>query len=326
MKSVRAMVATVSIAAVGIVGVAASSNALTAASHSAPMILCAAVSQSVDKAVVGSSVHLKVTMPPYTVTVTGVVQNDGAFQNTIVHPLNVSIVDDGEAVGVSTLLAYSGGGLGGMSVGKDLAHPSTLNAGLCLAKFVGAPQPAVVVPIGGPYTQGNFSSIDIFPLSPDETMLSPLSEDLAVTGCELLITSKGVLIASGDSSFLGRFSDYADSVSPLLLTVPVFGDSTHDVPGRIENVTSDYPSLLKANATSLWAAFVHPSNGVGLYPFGVLAAWVADETRLHAEAAAIAKVDSAVVTKRIRFPNFGISGLKDFNSEIRQFLETQGYS
>jgi hypothetical protein len=226
----------------------------------------------------------------------------------------------------STLLAYSGGGLGVMAVGKEKARPSILDANLCVPRFVGAPQPAVVVPIAGPYTQGNFSSIDIFPLSPDGSILSPLSEDLSISGFELLTTADGVVIESGDTSFDCHFSDCADSAAPPVLTVPSFGSAYTDTAGYIADVTSEYPSLLKADARGLWSAFVQPVNGIGLYPFGILAAWVADEARLHAEDAAIARVNATVIAKHVKFPNFGIPTLTDFDSELRQFLRTHRYS
>src|ERR1700722_8184569 len=118
MKNARSWIAPVSIAIAGVSGAMVSSNAATVKNPSvrSQMVSCATISQSDYKAPVGSVDHLRVAMPPYTAILNGVVENAGAFSNSATHPLSIDIVDGNRAVATSTLLAYSGGGLGVMAV------------------------------------------------------------------------------------------------------------------------------------------------------------------------------------------------------------------
>lgn len=87
-----------------------------------------------------------------------------------------------------------------------------------------------------------------------------------------MVVGKQVLLRSGDDQFSYAFDCYACSAPPIVL------DAVG--PNGLVDVTLQHPSLVAADARSLWKSAQQAAvlNGAG--SFGILPAWVADECAL----------------------------------------------
>ena len=95
-----------------------------------------------------------------------------------------------------------------------------------------------------------------------------------------------VLLETEDGAFAYRFGCYA--CTPMPIRLDAF------VGHRLVDVTAKFPTLVAAEAASLWtgvqsAIATETSDPAGA-PFGEVAAWVADECTLHLGASAWTKI------------------------------------
>ena len=127
-------------------------------------------------------------------------------------------------------------------------------------------------------------------------------------------------ILTNDDRFAYEFAAYAFSVLPVQV-------DRYDH-GRIEDVTSQYPWLVRREAKQLWKLYEQTRRERDADVRGVLAAWLADEYRLGLAAQGWARIEA--VYRRGDLSPPGIDALwpsgRKYLSALRSFLVKTGYA
>lgn len=98
-----------------------------------------------------------------------------------------------------------------------------------------------------------------------------------------VVAGSRVLLRTGDDVFAYAFDCYACSAIPIVL------DSVG--PDGLSDVTLQHPSLVAANAATIWKSAQSSTTEFGAGAFGILPAWVADECALGRGATAWAVIE-----------------------------------
>jgi len=123
------------------------------------------------------------------------------------------------------------------------------------------------------------------------------------------------LLITADTEFFGRFSDDADSVSPVrVMQIGQYG---------LENVTAAWPDFVRTDAAAWLSIWTKPSNRTNPLSRGPLAAWAADECVLGEGGSALRRVAQAA--EREGSGN-GLPRPTEFVAQLKSFLKTQGYT
>jgi hypothetical protein len=126
------------------------------------------------------------------------------------------------------------------------------------------------------------------------------------------------LVVTGDMRFFSVGGSDADSGAPLrVFTVD------H---GRLDNVSTDYPSRIRSDADAAWHQFHHPRHGPYL---GAIATWAADECTLGRQTTAFGTLDRLQVAGRFRrFIALRHHHFKhvSYAAHLERFLRRTGYA
>lgn len=142
------------------------------------------------------------------------------------------------------------------------------------------------------------------------------------------IAGDQVLLRTEDDAFAYTFGCFACTPMPIRL------DALHD--GRLLDVTARYPGRVTREATELWrqvqsqvALERRTSAAQRVAPFGVLAAWVADECVVGHGVSAWSQLrqlnDDGLLSNAIYYRDTLIKPKGTFSSSLRQFLLRHGY-
>jgi hypothetical protein len=137
------------------------------------------------------------------------------------------------------------------------------------------------VPVIYTFSQSKDRYVKVVDMSP-KNYVDPLAFDHN-GGFIPAFTGTHVLLSTGDDKFAYAFDCYACSALPIVL----------DALGAngLVDVTLQYPSLVAANAATLWKSAQTASKQTGAGAFGLLPAWVADECALGRGAAAWSTIE-----------------------------------
>lgn len=127
-------------------------------------------------------------------------------------------------------------------------------------------------------------------------------------------------LLTSDDRFAYAFSAYVFSVLPVQV-------DRYDH-GRIVDVTSQYPWLVRREAKQLWRLYLQTRGEKDADVRGVLAAWLADEYRLGLVSEGWAKIEAAYHRGDLGAPRVDTlwpAGQK-YLSALRSFLEKTGYA
>jgi hypothetical protein len=125
---------------------------------------------------------------------------------------------------------------------------------------------------------------------------------------------------TADDRFAYEFTSFAGSALPVRVL-------RYDH-GRITDVTSDFPWLIRREAASLWAEYLKDRGGADADMRGVLAAWLADEYRLGRAQEGWAQIEAAYRRGELsppRVDSIWPAGRK-YLSALRSFLGRAGYA
>jgi hypothetical protein len=127
------------------------------------------------------------------------------------------------------------------------------------------------------------------------------------------------VVASGDLSFFGQFTDDADSTWPLLVLSAQYG--------KFIDVTGAYPSLAQADAGQQWK-YYKDARKEDRPVQGVLASWAADECSADNGPAAWATMEAlnkaAVLSVQEKTYGIGLTG-GAYLATLRTTLHAHGY-
>jgi subtilisin-like proprotein convertase family protein len=127
-------------------------------------------------------------------------------------------------------------------------------------------------------------------------------------------------LVSADDRFAYAFTYYAASVLPLQIW--------HYDHGSLDDVTPNYPALVRREAASLWADYLGSRTDRHSDVRGVLAAWLADEYRLGLADEGWVKIRAAYARGELSTPRVDPiwpAGPK-YLSALRTFLVKNGYA
>jgi hypothetical protein len=181
---------------------------------------------------------------------------------------------------------------------------------LCLVRFDTDRPPLAVVSVyaGGAHCCTTFRLLD--PTTRTEQQL-----DTGNVGAHLGMVGQQPLVVTGDDRFSYAFADFADSCPPIQLLRPAGG--------RLVDRTTDYPTMLSADATKWW----HYARTRTYAPLGFLACWAADEERLGHDAQvwqALDQLNAAGKLTQRGYPPRREQG-DGYAPALRAFLVQTGY-
>jgi hypothetical protein len=236
-------------------------------------------------------------------------------------PTAVSVTANGHLVGDVQPIRYQSGGFGVLSEGSVTFAGPTVET--CLAQFVGATEPTVVIPISGPhYSMGNYYELEYFPFD-GGSMYGSLLQDLGISAAGILSTNDGAIVEARDTSFIGTMAPFAQAATPLNVFVPKLPSHSHWGAGTVVNVSRQYPKQVRADAQMLWSSAMNA--GSTETALGPLAAWAADECELGAGNRALQQVDSFLRSHAQSYRYTYFKNRQDFDAALRRFLQAHGY-
>jgi hypothetical protein len=196
------------------------------------------------------------------------------------------------------------------SLGPSNSSATQPEQPLCLARFAGAGQPAVVV---GLYTGGAHCCTVIRAMPLTATGASPLVDrNVGNPSAALAAEGDHAIVVTADDAFSYAFTDYADSGAPI---------QTLEVKqGELVNTSKQHPGLVAADAQK-WMDLVNrqPAN-----PLGYLAAWGADECASGRAAQVWATISTYQAQGKLPAGPFTPGG-SAFVEQLHQFLGDHGY-
>ncbi len=126
-------------------------------------------------------------------------------------------------------------------------------------------------------------------------------------------------LVSADDRFAYQFTYYAASALPVQIW--------HYDHGARTDVTARYPAVVRSDAATLWAGYIHDRSDEKADVRGVLAAWLADEYRLGLADEGWSKIRAAFARGELSAPRVDPlwpAGQK-YLSALRSFLAKSGY-
>jgi hypothetical protein len=190
----------------------------------------------------------------------------------------------------------------------DSAAPS--EEPLCLARFVGADQAAVLL---GLYTGGAHCCTVVRAMSLSGSGASPFIErNLGNPTAALSAEGDHAVVVTADDAFSYAFTDYADSGAPI---------QTLEVQhGQFVNTSKQHQRLVAAD-TQKWMDLFNrqPAN-----PLGYLAAWAADQCLAGQDAQVWATISTYQDQGKLPASPFSPGGAA-FVQQLHQFLGEHGY-
>jgi len=187
---------------------------------------------------------------------------------------------------------------------------------LCVVGFHGGPVPTVLL---GFYSGGAHCCTIVRAYSESGGTWTSVDQPIGDPAVQVTRVNDTPAIVTADDSFAYEFTDYAASGLPVeVLTVD------H---GKFTDVTRQFPSVIRADATSWWTAFKKsPQDNLG-----VLAAWAADRCELGHQAQVMATLDSLQARHKLG-PNVSVTQSQPFwpsgsgyVTALRTFLAKHGY-
>jgi hypothetical protein len=132
----------------------------------------------------------------------------------------------------------------------------------------------------------------------------------------------GMEFFSSDDRFAYAFAPYVSSPSPIQLW--------RYQPGKLVNVTRQYPKLIARDATQLWQAFEKNRQDCqprdwGSCGEGILAAYLADKYLLEQQQQGWNQVRAAYQGNGCDF-DLKCEGRESYFKQLQEFLKQQGYS
>ena len=194
-------------------------------------------------------------------------------------------------------LTMSGNGKSWVLPRPDNPHGTVINA-MCVIAFQPERYPAVMIegfsggahcceaPVLYLFNQSDHHYVKVVDMSPTN-----YKDRLAFDenqGFIPMVAGKQVLLRTGDDQFSYAFARYACSARPIVL----------DAVGEngLVDVTLQHPSLVAADARSLWKSAQKAAVQNGAGSFGILPAWVADECALGRGATAWSTIEHLTKT------------------------------
>src|SRR5262249_9704366 len=127
-------------------------------------------------------------------------------------------------------------------------------------------------------------------------------------------------LVTADDRFAYAFTSYAGSVLPILIR-------RYDH-GALPDVTSQYRSLVRGEATSLWREYVQEHRRPDADVRGLLAGWLADEYRLGRQDEGWRQIEAAYRRGELSSPRVDPvwPAGRRYLSALRAFLIKAGYA
>jgi len=216
----------------------------------------------------------------------------GGFTATFHASIPVNSVADGveEGMPFRGTLTMSDNGKGWDLPGPTNSHGAVINA-MCVIAFQPERHPGVMIegfsggahcceaPVVYLFHHNHYvKAVDMSPNNYKDHLAFDHNQ-----GFTPMVVGKRVLLRTGDDQFSYAFACYACSAGPIVL------DAVG--PNGLVDVTLQHPSLVAADARSLWKS-AHKAAGLnGAGSFGILPAWVADECALGRGATAWSTIE-----------------------------------